>query len=208
MDHPDEKLKRLYRWLEWTIILMYLGGALFYADPFHFWQHALSEIGTTRTLLGTPNLASSLIVTTGLFIIGRLLLEVARVYRNNKVYSKRIIKSNLAYCASLGAFISISPNDLLHSIHTFGSATLIGGTFLLTMIMIWDYQDHYGSNKAYLVMAVLTISVIAYAITYFSGLEIKQAVQKICLINMLLTIYQRTRISLNIKSMDLKHHQV
>jgi len=111
--YQEYKLRRIYRWIVLVITVMYLLGILFYADPFHFWQHALSEIGTTKTLLGTPNLPSALFVMTGMFMTGRLLLGAARIYRNTYFYNKRYLKSSLLYLASLGAFISICPNDLL-----------------------------------------------------------------------------------------------
>ena len=196
------KLQRIYRWVVGCIILMYFVGAIFYADPFNFWEHALSELGTTKTLLGTQNIPSALIVTTGMFITGRLLLEAARIYWNSEFYSKRYVKSGLLYCASLGAFIAISPNDLMHTVHTIGSALLVGGIFLLCMIMGWDSQAYYGMRIVYLVMAILSISVLLYAVTYFSGLAIKQATQKICLISLLLIMFQRSRIALNKKAID------
>ena len=201
-EAQELKLRRLYFGVVLSITLMYFLGALFYADPFHFWQHALSELGTTKTLQGTPNLPSALIVTTGMFITGRLLLEAARVYRDNDFYSKRQLKSWLLYCASLGAFIAISPNDLMHTIHTIGSALLVGGTFLVSMLMVWDSRAYYHKGIIYLVLFLLSISVLFYTITYFSGMEIKQAAQKICLISMLLVLYKRSRIALNANAID------
>jgi hypothetical protein len=196
-DNQELKLRRLYLGVVLSVILMYFLGALFYADPFYIWQHALSELGTTKTLLGTPNMPSALIVTTGMFITGRLLLEAARVYRNNDTFSNRQIKSNLLYSASLGAFIAISPNDLMHTTHTIGSALLVGGTFLLSMIMVWDSRVYYNPDIISLVMILLSISVLFYALTYFSGLAIKQAAQKICLISILFVFYKRSRIPYN-----------
>jgi hypothetical protein len=43
---------------------------------------------------------------------------------------------------------------------------------------------------AYILMGLLTMSVFSYAITYFMDLPIKQATQKICVINLLLILYQ------------------
>jgi len=203
-DQGENKLRRIYRKIIICIILMYFLAALYYADPFYFWQHALSELGTTRTLQGTPNLASALIVTTGMFITGRLLLEGARVYRYNASYTQRYLKSGLLYCASLGAFISISPTNLLYLVHTIGSALMIGGVFLLSILIIWDSRIYYSPTLVYMSMLILGGTVLAYAITYFSGFDIKQAVQKICLISLLFVLYQRSRITLNITALEKK----
>jgi len=203
------KLRRIYFWIMGSVVLMYLLAAVFYADPFSFWQHALSELGTTKTLLGTANTPSALIVTSGMFITGRLLLEAARIYRINDFYTNRSLKSALLYCASLGAFIAISPNDLFHTIHTIGSAFLVGGIFLLSMVLAWDSQAYYSKGIVILVMAILVICILFYAVTFFSDMAIKQAAQKICLISLLLILFQRSRLSLNeeaIKS-QINHYQ-
>jgi hypothetical protein len=174
---------------------MYLLGSLFYADPLHFWQHARSEIRITKTLLGTPNLPSALIVMTGMFIAVRLLLEAARVYRDDNCYPNRPLKIGFLYTTSLRAFFSISPVNLLHLIHTIGSAMLTGGVFLLTLAMAWEFRILYDSVKIYLVMISLGFTVLAYTVTYFNGLEIKLAIQKIYLAYLSLILYQRSRIS-------------
>jgi hypothetical membrane protein len=205
-DGPEQQLRRIYRSVVFCIILMYFFGAIFYADPFHFWQHALSELGTTKTLLGTPNLTSALIITTGMFITGRLLLEAARVYRYNDFYTAHIIKSGLLYISSLGAFIAISPNDLMHTIHTIGSAFLVGGIFLVSMLMVWDSRAYYSKGVIYLIMILLGIAVLLYAVTYFSGSDVKQVTQKICLISLLIILFQRSRIRLNRDAIETHLH--
>ena len=200
--YQENILRQTYRWIVLNIIIIYLLGALFYADPFHIWQHALSEVGTTKTLLGTPNLPSAVIVMSGMFITGRLLLGAARVYHNNDFYHGRYLKSGFLYIASLGAFISIAPNNILHLQHTIGSAMLIGSIFLLNLVMAWEYRTQYDPVKINLVMLSLGMTIIAYVVTYFSGLEIKQTAQKICLANLLLVLYQRSRISPNLRTLD------
>ena len=188
-------LRRIYRWIVLDILTMYLVGAFLYADPFHFWSHALSEIGTTKTLLGTPNMPSALIVMSGMFVAARMLLKAARIYLRNNIYPNQYRKAGLLYIASLGAFISISPNDLFHLIHTIGSALLIGSVFLITLLMVWECREIIDPRMAYSIMSSLGITILAYTVTYFSDLEIKQAPQKLCLANLLIVLYQRSRIS-------------
>jgi hypothetical protein len=201
-DQQENYLRRIYRGTINCMIMMYILGAVFYADPFHFRQHALSELGTTRTLLGTPNLASALFVTAGMFITGRLLLEAARVYRYNAFYSQRYLKSGFLCCASLGAFIAMVPNNLLHLVYTISSALLIGVVFLLILFMTCDSKVYHSPALVYLAMSILGGTVLVYAITFFSRLEIKQAVQKICLISLQFILYQRSRIQLNLSALE------
>jgi hypothetical protein len=79
ISNADRKLARLFRCKAVIIILTYLLGAACYADPFHSWQHVLSEPGTTLTQLGRFNLASEIIIIVGIFINGLLLLETAGI---------------------------------------------------------------------------------------------------------------------------------
>ncbi len=58
----DQALSHLYLYMVISISSTYLLGRLFYAVKFHFWQHAISELGTTRTLTGTPNTISAFLV--------------------------------------------------------------------------------------------------------------------------------------------------
>jgi hypothetical protein len=186
----DIKLGRLFLYLVGNIIGTYLLAAIFYADPFHFWEHAFSELGTTYTLLGSPNLTSSLIMTLGMFISGRLLLEIARSYRQDPSQPHAFAKSNLMYIASLGAFISIFPNNLFHTMHSYGSAFCIGSIFFFDLILLKEGLASHKPILIYLMIGLLSLSVFSYAIPYFLELPIKQATQKICIINLILILRQ------------------
>lgn len=185
-----DRLARLFRYLVINITGTYIFGAIFYADPFHFWEHALSELGTTFTLLGTPNLRSSVIITLGMFISGRLMLEIARSYRQSTTHQYPKIKSLLMYAASLGSFISIFPNNLYHTIHSIGSALIIGSIFLFDLILLKEGIASQKPALAYTLVGILSLSVITYATTYFMGLPVKQATQKICVLNLLFILFQ------------------
>ncbi|MEJ2447105.1 MAG: hypothetical protein P8Y37_04105 [Anaerolineales bacterium] len=120
-----QKLTKLLRYIVIDITLTYVLAAVFYADAFHFWQHALSELGTTVTLLGTPNLAAMIVITIGMFISGRLLLEAANLYRDNPQFTKSSVKRILFSIASLGSFIIIFPNTTTSATVARGQITII-----------------------------------------------------------------------------------
>lgn len=190
IEFANVRRMRLFQYLVINIAGTYLLGAVFYADPFHFWDHAFSELGTTFTLLGTPNLTSSVIITLGMFITGRLLLEIARTFRQDPKHLHANYKSALMYLASLGSFISIFPNNLFHNIHSIGSALIIGSIFLFDLFLLTEGLVSPKPLLAYLLFGILSLSVLSYAITYFMDVPIKQATQKICVINLLLILFQ------------------
>ncbi|MEJ2412107.1 MAG: hypothetical protein P8Y34_03805 [Anaerolineales bacterium] len=187
-----QKLTKLLRYIVIDITLTYVLAAVFYADAFHFWQHALSELGTTVTLLGTPNLAAMIVITIGMFISGRLLLEAANLYRDNPQFTKSSVKRILFSIASLGSFIIIFPNNLFHAIHSIGSALLIGSVFFIDLLILREQGSSHKSLAIQLAAGILWMTVLAYAVTYAAGLEIKQAIQKICVINLLVIFYERS----------------
>lgn len=201
----DRRLTRLVRSLVINIISTYMLAAIFYADPFRFWEHALSELGTTITLLGTPNLISSLIITLGMFINGRLMLEVARLYRIQDSIAHSNYKSSLMYAASLGSFINIVPNNLYHTIHTVGSAITIGSLFLFDLLLLQECLRDHKPILVYLACGTLCLSVFSYAVTYFLGLPIKQATQKVSVINLLLILIYGARQPLRLGSPVANH---
>ena len=201
-----DRLLRLLQYLVFNIVGTYLLGAIFYADPFHFWEHALSELGTTVTLLGTPNLTSSLIITLGMFISGRLMMEIARYYQQDLTRPHAKIKSSLMYLASLGMFISIFPNNLFHTIHSVGSAFTIGSIFFFDLILILEGVTSQKPALAYLLIGILCMSVFSYAITYFMGLAIKQATQKTCIIYLLLILVKGPTQPIHLASPLATHH--
>jgi len=192
-ETKDQQLSKLYRYVVISISLTYLLGAVFYADTFHFWQHALSELGTTRPLLGTPNLLSAFLVVLGMFITGWFLVEIALIYQNHHTIANHYPKSWLSCIAGIGSFIAIFPNDLFHVIHSIGIAMMIGPIFFLELIILWEMKSIVGPRKAYLVITVLSASVLTYAAAFFHYNNIQQVSQKFCIFNLLVVLFQRSK---------------
>ncbi|MCK4800718.1 MAG: hypothetical protein KAS84_01910 [Anaerolineales bacterium] len=81
----DQKISLLYRRVVISILTTYILGGLFYADPFHFWQHTLCEFGTTRALQGNPIIQSPVLFSLGMLITVRFILEIAFFYHPTSV---------------------------------------------------------------------------------------------------------------------------
>jgi len=186
----EHKLAKLYRNIVLSISFTYLSGAVFYADPFNFWEHALSELGTTTTLLGTPNLWAALFVSLGMLINGVFLFEAGRYTMSHRSFLNHKVKSWLFYTAGLGALITIFPNNKFHTIHSLGSALMIGPIFILEMITLWERKPIMDSLKFNAINILLSVSVLTYAVAFFSDAYYKQVAQKFCVINLLLVLVE------------------
>jgi len=143
----DQALSRLYLFVVISISSTYMLGALLYADKFHFWQHALSELGTTRTLTGTPNTISAFLVTLGMFTTGWLLLAIAGFYQTQSNVLNRRLKCILLYIAGTRSLITIFLNDLFYVLHSIGSGLIIGNGFTRTKSLSANFMGlniHHG----------------------------------------------------------------
>lgn len=189
----DQKLSHLYLYVVISISSTYLLGALFYADKFHFWQHALSELGTTRTLTGTPNTISAFLVALGMFTTGWLLLTIAGMYQAQSNLLNQHLKCFLLYIAGIGSFITIFPNDLFHVLHSIGSGMMIGPIFIIELLMLWERKLVIGITKVYSVSILLSVSILTYAAAFFRYHDIQQVAQKFCIFNLLLILYNRSK---------------
>lgn len=202
----DHKLRMLFRRVEVFIILTFTLGAVFYADNFHIWEHALSEIGTTRTLKGTPNLLATTIIALGMILTNAQLLEIAALYKKNPRFPHHQIKSIFMYMAGTGALISVFPNNHFHLIHSIGSGMMIGPFYIINLLFLWERKDDYSKLWFFLLMSFLSISVLWYAGTFFMNLEIKQITQKFCVVSILFVLHQRTISPVKIPESHLTHH--
>ena len=189
----DQVLSRLYLYVVISISSTYVLGALFYADKFHFWQHALSELGTTRILTGTPNTISAILVALGMFITGWLLLTIACIYQNQPNFMNRRLKSILFNIAGTGSFIAIFPNDHFHVLHSIGTGMMIGPIFIIELVMLWERKLFIGLTKVYSLSIRLSISVLTYAAAFFRYHDIQQVAQKFCIFNLLLILFNRSK---------------
>ncbi|MFO8037020.1 MAG: hypothetical protein R6U57_10380 [Anaerolineales bacterium] len=167
----DHKIRKLFRRVEVFIILTFTLGAVLYADTFHIWEHALSEIGTTRTLKGTPNLLATTIITLGMILTNAQLLEIAALYRKNTHFPHHRIKSIFMYMAGAGALISVFPNNHFHLIHSIGSGMMIGPFYIINLLFLWERREDYAKVWFFLLMSFLSISVLWYAATFFMNHE-------------------------------------
>ncbi|MGB2963378.1 MAG: hypothetical protein WBB69_05280 [Anaerolineales bacterium] len=186
----EHKLAKLYRSIVLSIALTYLSGAIFYADPFNFWELALSELGTTTTLTGTPNLRAALFVSLGMLISGGFLFEAGRFTMSHPTFMHYKVKCWFLYAAGLGALIAIFPNNIVHTIHSLGSAMMIGSVFILEIITLWERKPIMDSLKFNAIIILLSVSVLSYAVAFFSNAYYKQVAQKFCIINLLLVLVE------------------
>lgn len=192
-EGTEIRLERLYTALILSIIGTYGLGALFYADPFIFWEHALSELGTTVTLLHTPNLKAAVFVSLGMFTTAGLLLELAKIHHQTPNLHYHTQKSLLLGTASAGALIAIFPNNLFHLVHSIGCGMLIGSIYILELILIEENNQSIGPINPIMITSLISLLVVYYTAAFFFDTPAKQPSQKLCLIGLLLILYSCTR---------------
>jgi hypothetical protein len=186
-------LANLFSALVLSITGTYGLGALFYADPFNFWEHALSELGTTVTLLGTPNYKAAVLVSLGMLITAWVLLKLATIHKQTPTLHYHTKKSLLLYTASIGALIAIFPNNLFHFMHSVGSGMMIGSIYILELILIEENDHHIGPLSPLAIVTLISLLVVVYTAAFFFDTPAKQPSQKLCVASLLLVLFNATR---------------
>ncbi len=170
-------------------LLITLGLAvLFYAEPFIFMQHAFSDLASTTSKHGLPNSISMTIYALGMLIGGSIMLRIAAIYARSPNLSHPVIKSRLAWLASIGFIVSIYPNDLNHTLHSIGVGVVLGALYFFTTIFHFELKDEISTRAFVFNMTLLQAAVFSYAAAFFLNTAAKQSLQKFCLLGVMITL--------------------
>lgn len=172
-----------------VVLLLTLGLAvLFYAEPFRFWQHAFSDLGSTVSKQGLPNSISMVLYALGMVFEAGIMFRISLQYARSKKLSYASIKSILALLASAGFLVSVLPNDRYHTLHSIGVGAILGALYFFTMIFHFELR-HKISRPAFIFnLSLLQCVVFSYAVAFFLDTDAKQGLQKLCLLGIVFTL--------------------
>jgi hypothetical protein len=171
------------------VLLVTLGLAvLFYAEPFLFWQHAFSDLGSTISKHGLPNSTSMLIYAAGMLFNAGIMFRVSVLYTRSKTLSHSSVKSVLALLASAGFLVSVFPNNLYHILHSIGVGVVLGALYFFTMIFHLELKEAVSRTVFVFNLALLQVAVFSYAVAFFLNTDAKQSLQKLCLLGVVFTL--------------------
>jgi hypothetical protein len=149
-----------------------------YAEPFHFFEYALSDLGTSRTVNGFPNQWSYAFFALGMLSGAMCSAELARRYRHTSPEPNRKAKLLFSELATIGYLIAIVPHDLLHIVHSVGAAFMVGSLWMLTNLYLVDLA-HDGHRRFTIAChVVLHVAVLIYAALYAGASPLQKVAQK------------------------------
>jgi hypothetical protein len=170
-------------------------AVVFYPDPFSFWVHPLSNMGTTVSRTGQPNTVPRLIFSVGMIIESFIMLQIGAHYAGERSFRNQSVKRSLALLGAVGFLVSIFPNDLFHDIHSLGVGTVVGVMYFVSLIFLYELKDHLPTWLLYVYVSLLQVSVFPYAVAFFANWPTKQSYQKICIIGVFYVLLKSVSIS-------------
>lgn len=171
----------------------YILSLLTFGESFRFWEYPLSDLGSTHTADGSSNMLSWTILTLGMLAISYLLIKTGLLF--NRESNIRHYKFKQVFCisAGIGSFIFIFPHNINNTIHSVGSGLLVGNMWALATLLLIEARFKISREKFVTLMALLQITVVGYAITYFAQLPIRNVVQKFAAVTLFVVLKLSTQ---------------
>lgn len=184
----NQKIRILISKLVILIVGTFLLSIITYGGHFSFWYSAFSDLGSTTTPEGEPNLFSCLIFVTGIVICGCILFRVSRLFQQDRQILHHRAKSQLGLLGSIGCFIFVFPHNINNNIHMIGAAMFVATMWALGTLILIESYNQSRKEQVLLLQTVLQITVLSYAITYFADLPIKNIAQKFATFGLLIVL--------------------
>lgn len=141
----DHTVRGLLVVLSLFMLLTLMSAVLFYTEPFRFWHHAFSNLGSTQTKSGLLNITARTIFALGMVLEAGVMLCIAAQYARSRSLSLAQLRSGLALLGATGFAISIFPNDLYHTLHSIGVGVVMGALNFFTMKSHFELKERISS---------------------------------------------------------------
>ena len=207
MEQPPVKdikrIKFLIYAINITFSLTIILAWIFYPDPYRFFFHYISELGSTTTKLGTANSVSQIIFTLGTIMSGTFALMIAEEYlKVQNRNSLNILKGIALIIVYLGALTTIFSYDVpaFEYIHRYGAGFFVLMLFVYNSLcqflryqngtkkMSLDTEETRNMTFDKIFLSLILLCFIIYFLVEIIGLEdYKPMIQKIVLIVILIS---------------------
>lgn len=184
----DHEISKLFLLIGLIIVVTLIVALFFYQDPFQLWQTAFSELGTTTTPQGRPNWASRFVFSAGFGACGVTMFNISWHYEKNHSLRNHTFKRWLAFLGSIGFFVAITPNDINHFVHSLGMGIVVGVIYFFGVIFLLELKSQVSGMLFFTNMTILQMTVLSYAVAFFTNSVYKQSAQKLCIVGLLLVI--------------------
>jgi len=191
----DPEISKLFFAMCLIIPASIILALLLYAEPFHLWHNAFSQLGETVTASGVPNVASRLVFSAGWIACGIVMLMIAARYGRNRALRLRALKGWLALLGGIGFFIAITPNDLNHLLHSIGMGIGVGVMYFFAILLLFELRPRISRWVFLANVTLLHAVVLTYAVAFFANSDHKQLAQKLCILGLLLVMERMVTIA-------------
>lgn len=169
---------------------------IFYNGHFLLWHYPFSYSGGFETQEDLPNTLSSHLYSASMFLSGIIMFALAyRSYRNST--QRNLFRILLAFVCGSGFLISaFNPDDVKHGFHVLGSALVVSTLWILATNYLFEIRDRLGSEKYFVLQALLQVPIFVYAGFFFADSDLAGAIlQKIALFGLCFTLLYAIKIA-------------
>ncbi|MBC8452352.1 MAG: hypothetical protein H8D65_00685 [Spirochaetes bacterium] len=148
-----------------TLVLLWFLAMIFFAEPYKFWQFAISALGSTLTPNGSPNGISVCLFIGSMAAAFSIMWRLAGFYRfmqtaNYKIYAF------LYYMGSFGAVVICYPSNVSKPIHSIGGALIVFSHVFITLTHIMAQKKIVPKRRFILRIVMLAVPVLIYAFVW------------------------------------------
>jgi hypothetical membrane protein len=186
-------MRDTFRSLAISSVVMLPVAILLYGGRFELRSNALSDLGMLATADGEPNTAAFAAFSLYMASAGFFMFVYGRSNRRPAMVPFARLKMVLGYLASAGFLAGILPHDHFHGVHVAGCSVFVGALWCLGNLFSWELLSIGRRRTAVKVQVILQATVLPYAGAYLAGSDARQALQKIAVLGLLVSLYAATR---------------
>lgn len=175
-----------------NVVLLPL-AVISYGEKFHLLTSPFSDLGTLHTRGGSSNVASFIIFALYMLSGALIMMRHGRALSRTPYVPYSRLKIALSFGAAAGYVIGIMPHDLVHAVHTAGCSLMVGSLWMLCTVFSLELGRMGRFHDALAVQLILQLSVLPYAVAYFVDADVKQALQKVAVAGLFVSLTAATR---------------
>jgi len=192
----------------YTMNMSFILAIAFYPEKYSFFAENISKLGGIRSVSGTINTTSMIIILVGFGICGIITLAVGILYLKYRKLHLWKVKAIVSFIISLGAFLMMIPHDFMNLlvVHGIGAVLYIGGFTSLNVLLqvsstIKKQKEFQKSISRFdtiwdiILSIILSLILIGYFVIFpiarcgLGPVILEQTYQKLVVFTALLAIY-------------------
>jgi len=188
----NKEISSLFTRLILLIGVTFTLSMILFGGSFSFWNSAFSDLGSTIISEGKSNSLACAIFIIGMVISGTIFFMISRLFLKDKDIVHHRLKFHLSLMGSIGCFVFIFSHNINNDIHMVGAALFVAAVWSIGTLFLIETWKTVARERTVLLQTLLQSTVIAYAVTYFTDLSVKNIAQKFAVFGLIIVLKSAT----------------